>query len=143
MFTNEVNWYNIYEKRRVMEEAVKILRAVAEPLNMRIIKLLTKKMCTDFELAEVLKTDISVIHEKTELLKNAGIVSIVNDGKYMNYFVKASSSVFNKYASDVLNMLSKWFNSDADVIADYTKVRMLDRERTAEKYKAERGNIEG
>jgi len=53
----------------------------------------------------------------------------------MTYFVKASSSVFNKYTSDILNMISKWFNSDSSVINDYTKARMLNREKAAEKYK--------
>jgi len=62
-----------------MEDVVKLLNAIADTISLRIIKLLTKKMCTDFELAEIMGVEISIIRDKIELLKKAGIVSEVND----------------------------------------------------------------
>jgi len=116
-----------------MEKLIGLFTVLADRTRIRIVKLLSKKMCTLFELSEIFQMDDREIKEHIDALHKAGLVSEVKDGEFMNYFVKGSGAIFDKYTSDVLGVISKHFNSDEVILKDYTKARMIDRKELAKK----------
>ncbi|MDD3803880.1 MAG: ArsR family transcriptional regulator [bacterium] len=116
-----------------MEKLISLFSVLCDKTRIRIIKLLSKKMCTMFELAEVFQMNDVELKPHIDALRHAGLVSEVKDGQFINYFVKGSGAIFDKYTSDVLNLVSKHFNSDETVLKDYTKARMIDRKELAKR----------
>lgn len=120
-------------KRSLMEKLIKIFLALSDEISIRTVKLLIKKMCTIFELSEIFSVDEKILKEKLDKLMEVGIVSKINDGKYEVYFVKNSGSIFDKYAKDIVNLVSGYFNSDKVILDDYQKARTLNRDEIFKK----------
>ncbi len=116
-----------------MEKLIKIFMALSEELSIRIVKLLTKKMCTIFELVEIFDEPENRLEEILNRLIQSGIVSKVNDGKYEVYFVKNTGSIFDKFAKDIVQLLSGYFNSDPLILKDYQKARSINRDELFKK----------
>lgn len=116
-----------------MEKLIKIFLALSDEISIRTVKLLIKKMCTIFELSEIFSVDEKILKEKLDKLMEVGIVSKINDGKYEVYFVKNSGSIFDKYAKDIVNLVSGYFNSDKVILDDYQKARTLNRDEIFKK----------
>lgn len=114
-----------------MDKLIELFTALSDKINIRIVKLLTKKMCTIFELSEIFEMPDEDILKHIDVLKKAGLISEVKEGKYISYFVKGSGGIFDKYTQEILGSLSKWFNSDEQVMKDYTKARMINRDSIA------------
>ncbi|MDI6700776.1 MAG: winged helix-turn-helix domain-containing protein [bacterium] len=111
-----------------MDKLIKIFIALSDEISIRIVKLLIKKMCTIFEISEIMSKDEDYIKERLDKLMDVGIVSKINDGKYEVYFVKNTGSIFDKFAKDIVKLLSGYFNSDKVILDDYQKARSINRD---------------
>ncbi|MGE3062773.1 MAG: ArsR/SmtB family transcription factor [bacterium] len=116
-----------------MDKLITLFSVLSDKTRIRIIKLLSKKMCTMFELSEIFGINDDELKPHIDSLHHAGLISEVKDGEFVNYFVKGSGAIFDKYTADVLNVIAKHFNSDEIILKDYTKARMIDRKELAKK----------
>jgi predicted transcriptional regulator len=116
-----------------MDKLILLFTVLSDKIRIRIVKLLIKKMCTSFELAEIFQTTDDEMKAHLNELRHSGLISEVTDGEFVTYFVKGSGAIFDKYTQDVLNIISKNFNSDEVVLNDYTKSRTMNRDEVAKK----------
>jgi len=116
-----------------MDKLITLFSVLSNKLRIRIVKLLIKKMCTAFELCEIFQTSDEEMKMHLDDLRHAGLISEVKDGDFITYFVKGTGAIYDKYTQDVLNIISKHFNSDDVILNDYTKARTLNRNEIAKK----------
>lgn len=116
-----------------MDKLISLFAVLSDKIRIRIVKLLMKKMCTSFELAEIFQTTDEEMKTHLNELRHSGLISEVKDGEYVTFFVKGTGAIFDKYTQDVLNIVSKNFNSDEVVLNDYTKSRTMNRSEVAKK----------
>jgi ArsR family transcriptional regulator len=108
-----------------MREIVDVFKALAEPMRIRILKLLEKKRMCVCELTAVLKVKQSSVSHHLRVLKNAGFVFDIRDGLWIDYELERKKP--NKYAPELLKMLSSWLNSDSQIAKDLKVAEKVDR----------------
>ncbi len=74
-----------------MIQAVKNLKALSDPTRLRILQLLLRKELCVCELVFTLKMEQSRISHQLRILKEAGLVEDIREGKWINYRIKHSS----------------------------------------------------
>jgi ArsR family transcriptional regulator len=83
-----------------------------------------KRMCV-CELTAVLKVKQSSVSHHLKILKNAGFVIDIRDGLWIDYELEKKR--LNKYAPELLKMLSSWLNSDSQIAKDLKVAEKVDR----------------
>jgi ArsR family transcriptional regulator len=109
-----------------MDEFVKIMKALTDKNRVRILKMLeTKPMCV-CEITRVLGLATSTVSAHLALLKEAGFITDIKSGKWVDYSLNKSSD--NPILHQVLAMLSGWLVNDDTVITDKEIVAITSRE---------------
>lgn len=70
-----------------MREAIKILKAMADPTRLRILRLLLHRDLCVCELMFILKMEQSRISHQLRILRDAGLAEDVREGKWIIYRV--------------------------------------------------------
>jgi len=68
-----------------MKDALKILRALADPTRLRIVSLLLRKDLCVCELMFILKMEQSRISHQLRILKDADLIEDKREGKWITY----------------------------------------------------------
>ena len=93
-----------------------VMKAVADPTRVRILKLLEAgEMCV-CQVVAVLERTQSTISKHLFLLKMAGLVKERQDKKWVHYSLDGSEAA--PYAKRMLNALRGWLNDDPVVERD-------------------------
>jgi len=96
-----------------MKEFVKIMKAVSDPVRVKILKMLQlKEMCV-CEIQAALETSQSNASKHLKLLENAGLIDFKKDGLWVNYFLAEGSQ--SPYSKNLLGNLKHWLNDDPDI----------------------------
>lgn len=70
-----------------MREAIKILKALADPTRLRIVAVLLRSEVCVCELTAILKLEQSRISHQLRILRDAGIVEDRRDGRWIVYAI--------------------------------------------------------
>ncbi|UCD84621.1 MAG: winged helix-turn-helix transcriptional regulator [Deltaproteobacteria bacterium] len=109
-----------------MRDLVKVLKALSDPMRIRIVKLLEKKKMCVCELTEVLNIGQPSVSHHLRILKDAGLVVDLRDGLWIDY--ELSEEKYNKYASQLLDLISNCLTNDPKILDDLKAAKKVNRE---------------
>lgn len=105
-----------------------VLKAAADPVRARILKLLEGQELCVCELIEVLGLSQSTVSGHLSLLKKAGMVKDRREGRWAHYSL--SDRKTNPYALPMLALMLGWLDDDAIVRADRRRLASLKAKST-------------
>jgi ArsR family transcriptional regulator len=100
-----------------MKQAVKIFKALSDPTRIRILMLLLKRKLCVCELVFTLKMEQSRISHQLRVLREAGLVEDVREGKWINYQIPEKTK----------EMLQNMFDQSID--KNFLKSKEFDKDR--------------
>lgn len=106
-----------------LDEYEAVFKAVAEPVRVRILKLLQGGELCVCQLMEILGHSQSTISGHLAILKNAGLVKDRKEGRWAYYSL--SDRMTNQYAPPVLALLLGWLDDDRLVRSDKRRLAAL------------------
>lgn len=110
-----------------MRDLIQVLKAMADPMRIRILKMLERKQMCVCELTAVLGVQQSSVSHHLRILKDAGLVDDIRNGPWVDYAI--AGKPYNDYAPELLARLSSWLNGDPEVADDLKKARRADRKK--------------
>ena len=108
-----------------MKSFVKVIKALADPNRVKIIKLLQQKSMCVCELQAALKLAQPTVSKHLKILEEAGLVDYQKDGLWVNYFLANGKS--SPYAASLLGNLQHWLNEDSEIAELMKKAPFLNR----------------
>ncbi|MGB7970340.1 MAG: metalloregulator ArsR/SmtB family transcription factor [Candidatus Deferrimicrobiaceae bacterium] len=99
-----------------LREYEMVMKAVADPTRVRILKLLEAGEMCGCQIVAVLEMSQSTISKHLFLLKMAGLVKERKEKKWVHYALARSGG--SRYARKMLNTLRNWLNDDSVVERD-------------------------
>jgi ArsR family transcriptional regulator len=109
-----------------MRNAVKTLKAMADPTRLRILRLLLQRDLCVCELMFILKMEQSRISHQLRILRDAGLVEDRREGKWINYRVLDGA---RPNLELLLNqLLEKQFRDSEDALSDLGNLDLCFRE---------------
>ncbi|MFC1550206.1 ArsR/SmtB family transcription factor [Candidatus Neomarinimicrobiota bacterium] len=109
-----------------MRNSVILFKALADTSRVRIIKMLEVKSLCVCELTEILQLATSTVSKHLSILKNAGLVIDIKDGRWVNYQLNRREKP--DLIRDTINLINKSSDSSAIFKADTGQVRTVDRD---------------
>ena len=92
-----------------------VMKAVADPTRVRILKLLEPGELCVCQIIAVLALSPSTVSKHLFLLKSAGLVNDRKEKKWVHYSLDSRAQ--DPYAAGILRQLSSWLDTDP-IIAD-------------------------
>lgn len=114
------------DKRKKMDEFIKIFKALTDKNRVRILKMLEKKQMCVCEITSVLGLATSTVSTHLTLLKEAGFITDIKSGKWVDYSLNKSSD--NPVLHQILAMMPGWLNNDETISNDNEKILLANRE---------------
>lgn len=105
-----------------------VLKAAADPVRVRILKLLEGQERCVCELIKVLGFSQSTVSGHLSLLKKAGLVKDRRDGRRVYYSLNDRKA--NSYAMPLLALLLGWLDDDGAVRSDRRRLAALQTKST-------------
>ena len=109
----------------MLDDKVKILKAVAEKNRLRILKLLKDDTLCVCEIRDIVNLATSTVSEHLKVLKEAGFVVEDKEGKWMNYRINRHPS--NPVVTSILGMLDFWLEGEKEIKNDNSKRCCIER----------------
>jgi ArsR family transcriptional regulator len=120
-----------YIKEPEMKSFLKVMKALADPNRVKIVKMLQlKRMCV-CELQGALGISQPSVSKHLKILEEAGLVEYQKDGLWVNYYLADGKA--SPYAASLLGNLKHWLGDDPEVIELLKKVPFLSREELCRK----------
>ena len=110
----------------VLDELLKILKALADKNRLRILKMLQQRTLCVCEITAVLGLATSTVSNHLSILKESDMIKDRKDGKWVDYYLNSKSK--NLFVSGLLPLISFWLNDDNQVKMDLEKLRETHRE---------------
>jgi len=95
-----------------MKDELKVFKALSDKSRLRIVKMLEVKPMCVCEIAAALNLAPSTVSKHLSLLNDAGLITGVKQGKWVNYSLAAKTS---RFARDILRLMKKSFADDTDM----------------------------
>lgn len=109
-----------------MRDIILVLKAMADPMRIRILKMLEQKSMCVCELTAVLGIQQSSISHHLRVLKDAGFVDDIRRGPWIDY--ELAKKDYNVYVPELARLLSVWLKDDETIREDLQKARLVDRQ---------------
>ena len=109
----------------MLKEKAKIFKALSDPNRLRILKMLTAKSLCVCELTAALKLAGSTVSQHLGILKEAGFIVEVRDGKWVNYSINITGK--NPLIVSLLNLLNYELKDDKIIQKDLSVIENIDR----------------
>jgi DNA-binding transcriptional ArsR family regulator len=97
-----------------------VMKAVADPTRVRILKLLEPGELCVCQIIAVLALSPSTVSKHLFLLKSAGLVNDRKEKKWVHYSLDRRSD--DPYAGGVLRQLSSWLDTDPVIAGDRARL---------------------
>lgn len=107
-----------------MDKAVRVFLTFADKDTIRIFKMLTKKMLTAQQIADVMEGDEHTVQKHLDKLLSIEVIKLL-PGPDKTYFAKSQSAIFDQYAGAVTSLINKWYNKDEQIINDFYKLNNI------------------
>ncbi len=112
-------------EKSVMDEILKILKALSDKNRLRIVKILQQRSLCVCEITSILELATSTVSSHLSILKDAEIIMDQKDGKWVDYRLNTQSK--NPYLIGLLPLIAFWLNDDPRVKSDLQKLKTTDR----------------
>ena len=110
-----------------MESFVKVMKALSDPIRVKMLKMLQEKEFCVCELYTGLGISQSAASKHLKTLMDAGLVKSEKQGLWVNYSLFYNGP--NPFAYAILGNLSMWLEEDEDVKQLKQQLPFLDREK--------------
>ncbi|MBU0993369.1 MAG: metalloregulator ArsR/SmtB family transcription factor [Proteobacteria bacterium] len=109
-----------------MKEFIKVMKAVSDPVRVKILKMLQKKVMCVCEIQVALSTSQPNASKHLKLLEDAGLISYNKDGLWVNYSL--TNGAQNPYAANILGNLKYWLEDDQEISQLIERLPGINRE---------------
>ncbi len=110
----------------IMRNAIKFFKALSDPTRLRILMLLLQRKLCVCELVFILKMEQSRISHQLRVLREAGLVEDIRDGKWINYQIPKKTKEILKEIFDQIS--KKNFFDSADLEKDIENLEICLKE---------------
>ncbi len=114
-----------------MKEYVKVMKALAEPVRVKIIKMLEVRELCVCEIQTALGIPQPTVSKHLKVLEESGLVISRRDGLWINYQLAVKSE--SVYAARLLENLQDWFGSHPEIRPLLKKLPGINREQVCAK----------
>jgi ArsR family transcriptional regulator len=109
-----------------MREFINVMKALSDPNRVKIVKLLQRRVLCVCEIKEALGLAQSTASKHLKILEEAGIVTYLKDGLWVNY--QLTDGAKSPYVATVLGNLRHWLEEDPEVVALVERLPGIRRE---------------
>jgi ArsR family transcriptional regulator len=102
-----------------------VFKALSDLNRLRILKALQTRILCACEIRELLGLASSTVSQHLDVLKDAGFIIDVKDGRWVNYMI--NSRPHDARINSILSTLDFWINDESLVIKDKKSISGLDR----------------
>ena len=110
-----------------MERYIKVMKALADPTRVKILKILQVKGLCGCEIRSLLGLAQPTISKHLKLLEGAGLVESYKEKMWVHYSLATDSS--NVYAMTALEDLHGWLAEDPEIIILLEKLSALEPDK--------------
>lgn len=96
-----------------MKEFTRVMKALADPNRVKIIKMLQHKRMCVCEMQEALQVSQPTVSKHLKILEHAGLVDWEKDGIWVNYHLTDGSR--SPYVASILGNLRHWLETDPQI----------------------------
>lgn len=107
-----------------MREYTKIFKALSDEGRLRIINLLSRKTLCVCEITEILQLATSTVSKHLSILREAGFITDIKDGKWVDYRLRENVEAKIK---SLLDLLILWLKQNETAKQDLAKLENVDR----------------
>ncbi len=109
-----------------MKAFTKVMKALSNPIRVKMIKLLQRRVLCVCEMQEALGLAQSTVSKHLRILEEAGLVIYFREGAWVNY--RLSDGADSPYAANLLGNLRHWLEEDSEVEALVARLPEIRRE---------------
>jgi ArsR family transcriptional regulator len=109
-----------------MKDFIKVMKALSDPNRVKIIKMLQHKTMCVCEIREALQVAQPTVSKHLKLLEDAGLVTFLKDGTWVNYQLTAGGN--SPYVASLLGNLRHWIEDDPQIADLVEKLPTIRRE---------------
>ena len=114
-----------------MQPFIQIMKALGDPNRVKIVKMLQERSLCVCEIVAALEIAQSRVSKHLKVLEEAGIVSSVKDGLWVNYYLTDGRE--SPYTAVLLGNLRHWLNEDPGVAELMARLPGIDRQNVCQK----------
>lgn len=118
-----------------MKSFIKVMKALADPNRVKMIKLLQRRMLCVCEIQEAVGLAQSTASKHLKILEEAGLIRSSRDGLWVNY--RLAEEPDNPYAAALLREVRAWLEDDPGVVALVDRLPAVRRESLCGRRSAE------
>ncbi|MFC1531816.1 ArsR/SmtB family transcription factor [Thermodesulfobacteriota bacterium] len=96
-----------------MKNFTKVMKALADPNRVRIVKMLQHKLMCVCEIQEALQISQSSVSKHLKILEESGLVDYIKDGLWVNYYL--TDGMKSPYASSLMGNLRHWLEDEPEI----------------------------
>ncbi len=108
-----------------MKEFIKVMKAAADPVRVKILKMLQHKTMCVCEIHTALEKAQSTTSKHLKILEDAGLITYQKDGLWVNYMLSDGSQ--SPFASNLIGNIRHWLNDDPEIEKITQQLKSIDR----------------
>lgn len=109
-----------------MERFTQVMKALSDPMRVKIVKLLQRKTLCVCELQAILGSAQPTVSKQLKVLEAAGIVRSEKEGLWVNYSLADGQS--SPYVASLLGNLRHWLEEEPDIRSAVAQLPRVSRE---------------
>jgi ArsR family transcriptional regulator len=114
-----------------MKDFIKVMKALADPNRVKIIKMLQHKTMCVCEMREALQVSQPSVSKNLKILEDAGLVDFKKDGLWVDYHLTDGRR--SAYVASLLGNLRHWLEDEEEVKELIEKIPHINREEACRK----------
>ncbi len=114
-----------------MRDFIRVTKALSDPNRVKIIKMLQHKTMCVCEMQAALQVSQPAVSKHLKLLEDAGLVSSLKDGLWVNYHLTDGGG--SPYAANILGNLKHWLEDDRQIAPLLERLPTIRREDICKK----------
>jgi ArsR family transcriptional regulator, arsenate/arsenite/antimonite-responsive transcriptional repressor len=109
-----------------MKDFVKVMKALADPCRVKIVKMLQRRTMCVCEMREALSISQPSVSKHLKILENAGLIDHRKDGLWVEYYPADGGR--SPYAASLLGNLRHWMEDESEIREILNKIPHIRRE---------------
>jgi ArsR family transcriptional regulator len=109
-----------------MKDFIRLMKALADPNRVKIVKILQQRRMCVCEIQEALQVSQPTVSKHLKILENAGLVDWEKDGIWVNYHLTDGGQ--SPYVASLLGNLRHWLEGDPGITELMERLPRIRRE---------------